>query len=138
MNWLTNFRTPGLKGLLGNKKDTPDNLWVKCPTSGELVYRSDLEESWYVTPAGAHLRISPRRRFRMFKDMSLLRLAGFVLAGVLALQLAVLLQHGTIGSPRAYPLPFIVGLAAGLLGGAIQHLLVTERNRAKAEAAKKD
>jgi len=69
MNWLTNFRTPGLKGLLpGSKKDTPDNLWVKCPSSGELVYRSDLEESWYVTPAGAHLRISPRRRFRMFFD----------------------------------------------------------------------
>ena len=69
MNWLTNFRTPGLKGLLGGaKKDTPDNLWVKCPKSGELVYRSDLEESFYVTPAGAHLRISPRRRFRLFFD----------------------------------------------------------------------
>ncbi len=69
MNWLTNFRTPGLKGLLsGNKKDTPDNLWVKCPLSGELVYRSDLEESHYVTPAGAHLRISPRRRFRLLFD----------------------------------------------------------------------
>lgn len=69
MNWLTNFRTPGLKGLLsGSKKDTPENLWVKCPQSGELVYRSDLEESWYVTPAGAHLRISPRRRFRLLFD----------------------------------------------------------------------
>jgi len=69
MNWLTNFRTPGLKGLLGGtKKDTPDNLWIKCPMSGELVYRSDLEESAYVTPAGAHLRISPRRRFRLFFD----------------------------------------------------------------------
>ena len=69
MNWLTNFRTPGLKGLLpGARKDTPDNLWVKCPVSGELVYRSDLEDSWYVTPAGAHLRISPRRRFRLFFD----------------------------------------------------------------------
>jgi len=68
MNWLTNFRTPGLKTFLSPKKDTPDNLWVKCPKSGELVYRSDLEESWYVTPAGAHLRISPRRRFRIFFD----------------------------------------------------------------------
>ncbi|MEQ8558256.1 MAG: acetyl-CoA carboxylase carboxyltransferase subunit beta [Henriciella sp.] len=68
MNWLTNFRTPGLKTFLSPKKDTPDNLWVKCPKSGELVYRSDLEESWYVTPAGAHLRISPRRRFRLFFD----------------------------------------------------------------------
>ncbi|MEM5515583.1 acetyl-CoA carboxylase carboxyltransferase subunit beta [Henriciella sp. AS95] len=68
MNWLTNFRTPGLKTFLSSKKETPDNLWVKCPKSGELVYRSDLEESWYVTPAGAHLRISPRRRFRLFFD----------------------------------------------------------------------
>ena len=69
MNWLTNFRTPGLKGLLSaTKKDTPDNLWVKCPLSGELIYKSDLEESFYVTPAGAHLRISPRRRFRLMFD----------------------------------------------------------------------
>lgn len=67
MNWLTNFRPPGLKTWL-TKKDTPDNLWVKCPKSGELVYKSDLEESWYVTPAGAHLRISPRRRFRLLFD----------------------------------------------------------------------
>lgn len=68
MNWLTNFRTPGLKTFLSSKKETPDNLWVKCPKSGELVYRSDLEESWYVTPAGAHMRISPRRRFRLLFD----------------------------------------------------------------------
>lgn len=67
MNWLTNFRPPGLKSWI-NKKDTPENLWVKCPKSGELVYKSDLEESWYVTPAGAHLRISPRRRFRLLFD----------------------------------------------------------------------
>ncbi len=69
MNWLTNFRTPGLKDLLGgSRKDTPDDLWVKCPQSGELVYHSDLEENCFVTPAGAHLRISPRHRFRLFFD----------------------------------------------------------------------
>lgn len=67
MNWLTNITPPGLKTIL-NKKDTPDDLWVKCPKSGELVYIADLEENWYVTPAGAHLRISPRRRFRLFFD----------------------------------------------------------------------
>ncbi|MEO1785823.1 MAG: acetyl-CoA carboxylase carboxyltransferase subunit beta [Pseudomonadota bacterium] len=67
MNWLTNFRPPGLKTWL-TKKDTPDNLWIKCPTSGELVYKSDLEENWHVTPAGAHLRISPRVRFRLLFD----------------------------------------------------------------------
>jgi len=67
MNWLSNIRPPGLKNLLG-RRDTPDNLWVKCPKSGELVYRSDLEAAWWVTPAGAHLRISPRNRFRLLFD----------------------------------------------------------------------
>ena len=67
MNWLTNFTPPGLKSWL-NKKEAPDNLWIKCPKSGELVYKSDLEESWHVTPAGAHMRISPRTRFRLLFD----------------------------------------------------------------------
>ena len=42
MNWLTNFRPPGLKSWI-NKKDTPENLWVKCPISGEMVFNKDLE-----------------------------------------------------------------------------------------------
>ena len=67
MNWLTNL-PPGLKGFLG-KKDTPDNLWVKCPKSGELVYREDLDKSMWVTPSGAHMRIGPDKRFDyMFDD----------------------------------------------------------------------
>ncbi len=69
MNWLSKISPPGLDiSNLLKKRDTPDNLWVKCPKSGELVYRSDLEESWWVTPAGAHLRISPRTRFRLLFD----------------------------------------------------------------------
>ena len=67
MNWINKVTPPGLKTMM-SKKDTPDDLWVKCPASGELIYRSDLEQSWYVTPAGAHLRISPRMRFRLLFD----------------------------------------------------------------------
>ncbi len=67
MNWITKVTPPGLKTMLA-KKDTPEDLWVKCPVSGELVYKTDLEENWYVTPAGAHLRISPRMRFRIMFD----------------------------------------------------------------------
>ena len=67
MSWLSNL-PPGLKNIIG-KRDTPDNLWVKCPKSGELVYRKDLEKSLFVTPAGAHLRVPPRIRFNsMFDD----------------------------------------------------------------------
>jgi acetyl-CoA carboxylase carboxyl transferase subunit beta len=67
MNWISKTRTPGLKTIL-SKKDTPDDLWIKCPVSGELVYRTDIEDNWFVTPAGAHLRISPRQRFRLMFD----------------------------------------------------------------------
>ncbi|MEL7129181.1 MAG: acetyl-CoA carboxylase carboxyltransferase subunit beta [Pseudomonadota bacterium] len=67
MNWLSNIRPPGLKNLLG-KRETPENLWVKCPKSGELVYQADLAANWWVTPAGAHMRISPRNRFRLLFD----------------------------------------------------------------------
>jgi acetyl-CoA carboxylase carboxyl transferase subunit beta len=62
MNWINKVTPPGLKTIM-SRKDTPDDLWVKCPVSGELIYKSDLEATWNVTPAGAHLRISPRARF---------------------------------------------------------------------------
>lgn len=68
MNWLSNISPPGLKSVFG-KRETPENLWVKCPKSGELIFRPDLEASFWVTPSGAHLRVGPLVRFRsMFDD----------------------------------------------------------------------
>ena len=67
MNWLSNIRPPGLKSFMG-KRETPENLWVKCPKSGELVYRPDLDASLWVTPSGAHLRVGPLVRFRSMFD----------------------------------------------------------------------
>lgn len=67
MNWLSNIRPPGLKSLMG-KRETPENLWIKCPKSGELIYRPDLEASLWVTPSGAHLRVGPLVRFRSMFD----------------------------------------------------------------------
>ncbi len=61
MNWLERITPPGLKKLA--KKDTPDNLWVKCPITGEMVFHKDLEASLHVTPAGHHFRIGPAERF---------------------------------------------------------------------------
>jgi acetyl-CoA carboxylase carboxyl transferase subunit beta len=68
LNWLTNL-PPGLKSIFAKREDTEgDNLWVKCPKTGELVYRQELESSYWVTPAGAHLRISPEQRFQYMFD----------------------------------------------------------------------
>jgi acetyl-CoA carboxylase carboxyl transferase subunit beta len=53
---------PGVRKLVA-KRDTPENLWVKCPDTGEMIYRPDLEAALWVTPAGRHMRISPALRF---------------------------------------------------------------------------
>jgi acetyl-CoA carboxylase carboxyl transferase subunit beta len=71
MNWLSNFARPGLQKKKTDepKPDTPDNLWVKDPLSGELIYRAELETSCYVMPSGFHMRIGPDARFKqMFDD----------------------------------------------------------------------
>ena len=62
MNWLTKLTPPGVKSIF-TKRDTPDNLWMKCPKSGEMVFSADLEGLLHVTPAGHHMRIGPELRF---------------------------------------------------------------------------
>jgi acetyl-CoA carboxylase carboxyl transferase subunit beta len=70
MNWLSNLARPGLnkKKAEDKKPDTPDNLWIKCPITGELVFRTDLENAHWVTPAGFHMRIGPEARFKLLFD----------------------------------------------------------------------
>src|SRR5688572_8573330 len=59
--WLARF-APGVRNRL-KKTDGPDNLWVKAPDTGEMIYRADLEAAQWVTPAGKHMRIGPELRF---------------------------------------------------------------------------
>lgn len=61
MNWITKLTPPGVKSIF-SKKDTPDNLWVKCPKSGEMVFAADMPSLLHVTPAGHHMRIGPAMR----------------------------------------------------------------------------
>ncbi|MEO7026831.1 MAG: acetyl-CoA carboxylase carboxyltransferase subunit beta [Caulobacteraceae bacterium] len=59
--WLSKI-APGVRKLV-SRRETPDNLWVKCPDTGEMIYRPDLEAALWVTPAGRHMRIRPALRF---------------------------------------------------------------------------
>jgi acetyl-CoA carboxylase carboxyl transferase subunit beta len=70
MNWLSNFARPGLqkKKAEDDKRETPDNLWIKCPLTGDLIFRADLEAADWVTPAGFHMRIGPDARFKHLFD----------------------------------------------------------------------
>jgi acetyl-CoA carboxylase carboxyl transferase subunit beta len=61
MNWISNVVPPKIRSFL--KRETPENLWVKCPDSGQLVFHKDLESNLYVVPgSGYHMRIPPRAR----------------------------------------------------------------------------
>ena len=69
MNWLSNFARPGLSKKKPEEiRDTPDNLWIKDPTTGDLIYRAELEAADWVTPSGFHMRIGPEPRFKHLFD----------------------------------------------------------------------
>src|ERR1019366_4240932 len=70
MNWISNVVPPKVRSLL--RRDTPDNLWVKCPESGELVFHKDLEANLFVVPgSGYHMRLAPKARLdNLFDDAS--------------------------------------------------------------------
>ena len=68
MNWLTNVVRPKIKSLL-TKKEVPDNLWIKCPETGEMVFHRDLEANQYVVPSSDyHMRMPAKRRLDTFFD----------------------------------------------------------------------
>jgi acetyl-CoA carboxylase carboxyl transferase subunit beta len=68
VNWISNVVRPKIRGLW-QKRETPDNLWVKCPETGEMVFHKDLEANLFVFPeSGYHQRIDARTRLRLFFD----------------------------------------------------------------------
>ncbi|MGF7007726.1 acetyl-CoA carboxylase, carboxyltransferase subunit beta [Aminobacter sp. BE322] len=68
MNWITNFVRPKINSMLG-RREMPENLWIKDPESGEMVFHKDLEENQYVIPSsGHHMKISAKERLRFFFD----------------------------------------------------------------------
>ena len=69
MNWIKNFVRPKIRGLLGTKRDTPENMWVKCPETGQMVFYRDLENNQFVIPgSGYHMRMAPDIRLKSMFD----------------------------------------------------------------------
>ncbi|MCL6229038.1 acetyl-CoA carboxylase, carboxyltransferase subunit beta [Bartonella bilalgolemii] len=68
MNWITNYVRPKINSILGHR-EIPDNLWIKDPTNGQMVFHKDLEANQYVIPnSGYHMRISAKNRLMHFFD----------------------------------------------------------------------
>jgi len=64
--WLSRF-APGVRKIV-NRRDTPDNLWIKDPDSGDMLYRPDLEAALWVTPSGRHMRLNAEQRLKVTFD----------------------------------------------------------------------
>ncbi len=65
MNWLTNFVRPKIQSIIGQKSETPDNLWHKCKNCGQLLYVKDIEKNLNICPnCDHHERIGPTERFK--------------------------------------------------------------------------
>jgi acetyl-CoA carboxylase carboxyl transferase subunit beta len=68
VNWITNYVRPRINSMLG-RRETPENLWIKCPETGEMVFHKDLEENKWVIPAsGFHMKMPAKARLEDLFD----------------------------------------------------------------------
>lgn len=69
MNWISNVVRPRIRSLLTTKREVPDNLWVKCPESGQMVFVKDLEANQFVVPGSDyHMRMGAQDRLKHLFD----------------------------------------------------------------------
>ncbi len=63
------FRKPKTPLQAADRRDLPANVWEKCPSCGEILYREKLKENWNVCPQCAHhLRLSANGYVALFTD----------------------------------------------------------------------
>jgi acetyl-CoA carboxylase carboxyl transferase subunit beta len=68
MNWISNVVRPKIRNFLA-RRDVPENLWIKCPESGQLVFYKDVETNQFVIPtSNYHMRMSAKARLKVMFD----------------------------------------------------------------------
>ncbi|HUF50997.1 MAG TPA: acetyl-CoA carboxylase, carboxyltransferase subunit beta [Longimicrobiales bacterium] len=66
---MTWFRKPKQKLSAGERRDLPSDVFDKCPSCGEILYRARLEQNLFVCPVcGYHNRIVAEDYIRLFID----------------------------------------------------------------------
>src|ERR1700675_3771259 len=64
MNWISNVVRPKIRSFL-NRRESPENLWIKCPETGQLVFYKDVESNQFVIPgSNYHMRMRPKARMK--------------------------------------------------------------------------
>ena len=66
MNWISQVR-PKIRSFL--RREVPENLWIKCPETGQLVFYKDVEANQFVIPvSNYHMRMSAMARLKSMFD----------------------------------------------------------------------
>ena len=69
MNWISNVVRPRIRSLLTTRREVPDNMWVKCPETGQMVFYKDLEANQFVVPgSNFHMRMASDLRLKSLFD----------------------------------------------------------------------
>ena len=67
MNWISNVG-PKIRSFLG-RREVPENLWIKCPETGQLVFHKDVEANQWVIPgSNYHMRMGAIPRLKSVFD----------------------------------------------------------------------
>ncbi|HEY0438734.1 MAG TPA: acetyl-CoA carboxylase, carboxyltransferase subunit beta [Xanthobacteraceae bacterium] len=67
MNWISNVVRPKIRSFL--RREVPENLWVKCPETGQMVFYKDLESNQFVIPgSNYHMRMGAAARLQALFD----------------------------------------------------------------------
>ncbi len=68
MNWISNVVRPKIRSFL-NRRESPENLWIKCPETGQLVFYKDVEANQFVIPSSNyHMRMGAVARLKSIFD----------------------------------------------------------------------
>src|SRR5213080_1964707 len=68
MNWISNVVRPKIRNYFV-RRDTPENLWIKCPETGQLVFYKDVEANQFVIPgSNYHMRMGATARLKSIFD----------------------------------------------------------------------
>jgi len=80
-NWLNDVVRPKIRAAFV-KRDTPDNLWTKCPGCGQMLFHRELAENLNVCHhCGHHMRFGLNERIELILD------PGFTLVPIPEVQL---------------------------------------------------
>src|SRR6201986_4570991 len=67
MNWISNVVRPKIRNIL--RREVPENIWIKCPETGKLVFYKDVESNLFVIPGSNYnMRMGAMSRLKSMFD----------------------------------------------------------------------